>query len=249
MDGVARAVAQNLHLDMARTAEILFEIDGGVAEGGLRFVARGHERGLELVLGQRKLHAAPAAARRRLDQKRIADLARGALRFLHVLDRARSRHDRNADLLRGDLGLDLVAHQPNVLGGRADEGDVVLIEDLGEAGILGEEAVAGMNRVGAGDLAGGDDGWNVEVAVLGRRGADAHALVGEAHMHGVGVGGRMHRDSRDAQFLAGALDAKRDLSPVCDQDLVEHRAPVSVARSPPAARHIRPVARPRRGWR
>ena len=41
-------------------------------------------------------------------------------------------------------------------------------------------------------------------------------------MHGVGVGGRVHRDGRDAELLAGALDAKRDLSAVGDQDLVEH---------------------------
>src|SRR5262245_29149326 len=55
MDGVARAVAKNLQLNMARMAEIFFEIDGGVAEGGLRLVAGGHEGGLELVRGPRKL--------------------------------------------------------------------------------------------------------------------------------------------------------------------------------------------------
>ncbi len=41
-------------------------------------------------------------------------------------------------------------------------------------------------------------------------------------MHGVGVGGRVHRDRGDAKLLAGTLDAKRDLSAVGDQDLVEH---------------------------
>ena len=79
-----------------------------------------------------------------------------------------------------------------------------------------------MDRVGAGDLAGRHDLRDVEVAVLGGRGADAHALVGEPHMHGVGVGGGMHRDRGDAKLLAGPFDAKRDLSPVGDQDLVEH---------------------------
>ena len=34
---------------------------------------------------------------------------------------------------------------------------LVLVENLGEAGVLGEEAVAGMDRVRAGDLAGGDE--------------------------------------------------------------------------------------------
>ena len=100
------------------------------------------------------------------------------------------------------------------------------LEDLGEAGVLGEEAVARMDRVGAGDLAGGDDRRDVEVALARRRRADADALVGEPHMHGVGVGRRMDGDRRDADLLAGAEHAERDLAAVGDQDLVEH------ARSP-----------------
>src|SRR3954470_22402057 len=42
-------------------------------------------------------------------------------------------------------------------------------------------------------------------------------------MHGVGVGGGVHGDGRDAQFLAGAQNAQRDLATVGYQDLVEHR--------------------------
>ena len=124
-------------------------------------------------------------------------------------------------LCGGALGLDLVAHDADVLGARADEGDVVRGEDLGEAGVLGEEPVAGMDGVGAGDLAGGEELRNVEVGVARRRRADADALVGEADMHGVAVGGRVDRDGGDAEFLAGAEDAERDLAAVGDQDLVE----------------------------
>ena len=68
----------------------------------------------------------------------------------------RARHDRDAEPLGRALGLDLVAHDADVLGARADEGELVRLEDLGEAGVLGQEAVAGMHRVGAGDLAGGE---------------------------------------------------------------------------------------------
>ena len=38
-------------------------------------------------------------------------------------------------------------------------------------------------------------------------------------MHGVGVGGRMDRDRLDAHLVTGAVDAERDLTAVCDQDL------------------------------
>ena len=40
-----------------------------------------------------------------------------------------------------------------MLGRRADEGDAVLLDDLGEVGVLRQEAEAGMDRVGAGDVA------------------------------------------------------------------------------------------------
>jgi hypothetical protein len=80
-----------------------------------------------------------------------------------------------------------------------------------------------MHRVGAGDLAGGEQRRHVEIAVLRRRWADADALVGEPHMHGVGVGGGVHRDSRDAELLTGAQHPERDLAAVGDEDFVEHR--------------------------
>src|SRR5690606_17008684 len=91
-----------------------------------------------------------------------------------------------------------------------------------ETRVLGEEAIAGVDRVGAGDLAGSEQARNVEIALGRRWRADAHALVGEADVHRVGVGGRMDRDSRDAELLAGALDTERDLAAVGDQNLVEH---------------------------
>ena len=104
----------------------------------------------------------------------------------------------------------------------SDEGHAVAGEDFGKARVFRQEAVAGVDGVGAGDLAGRQDGGDVEVAVFRRRRPDAHALVGEAHMHGVGVGGRMHRDRRNAELLAGAQHAQRDLAAIGDEDFIEH---------------------------
>ena len=121
----------------------------------------------------------------------------------------------------------------------------MLLDHLGELGVLRQEAVAGMDRVGAGDGRGGQDRRDVEIAVARRRRADADALVGQAHMHGVGVGGRMHGHGLDAHLAAGAVDAQRDLAAVGDQDLVEH-AMVPTRRSS-AARRTRPAGRSRPG--
>ena len=187
-----------------------------------RLAARGGHRGAELFGRAHDLHAAAAAAGRRLDQHRVADVAGDTGGGRLVADGSvGAGHDRDAEARGGALGLDLVAHHADVLRARADEGDVVGGEDLGEAGVLGEEAVAGVDGVGAGDLAGGQQLRDVEVGLPRRRRADAHALVGKAHVHGVGVGGRMDGDRGDAELLAGAQHPQRDLAAVGDQDLAE----------------------------
>src|SRR4029077_6003061 len=79
MDDIAPSVAEELHLDMARPVEIALEIDGVVAERGLRLGLRERQHMAQLVGVARQLHAAPAAAGRGLQQYRVADRAGGAL--------------------------------------------------------------------------------------------------------------------------------------------------------------------------
>jgi hypothetical protein len=67
-------------------------------------------------------------------------------------------------------------------GVRTDELDAVLLAQLAELGVLAQEAVARVDRVRIGDLRRSDDAHHVQVALLARRWADAHGLVGEAHV-------------------------------------------------------------------
>ena len=142
MDGARRAVAEHLDLDVARRVEIFLEVHRVVAERRLGLGARGCERRRELRLATRDLHAAPAAAGRRLHQHRKADPRRAVerLRLGDPTRAVRARHDRNAEALRGALGGDLVAHQADVLGPGADEMHAVLDQDFGEAGVFGRES-------------------------------------------------------------------------------------------------------------
>ena len=133
-----------------------------------------------------------------------------------------SRHAGKSGLGRRLSGADLVAHHPDVLRKRSDERDAVLVDDLRKGGVLGQEPVAGMHRVGVGEVAGGDDRGHVEVALARVGRTDAHALVRESHMHRVVVRRRVDRHGRDPHFLAGAMNAKRDFAAVGDQDLLEH---------------------------
>ncbi len=105
--------------------------------------------------------------------------------------------------------------------GRADEGDVVRLENIAKRAFR-TGSRSRDERVGAGNFTGREDLRNVQVAVAGRRGADADAFVSEPHVHGRVVGGGVHGHGRDAELLAGPQDAERDLAAIGDQYLIEH---------------------------
>ena len=170
-------------------------------------------------------HAAPAAAARSLDDHRIADRARGLDRLLGIVgQRAFGAGDaRHARLDHRLLGRDLVAHDADRLGRRADEGEAALLDALGEVGVLGEESVARVDRLRVRHFGGRDDRRHVEVALRRWRRPDADRLVGELDVLRVAVGLRIDDHRLHSQLAAGALDAQRDLAPVGDQDLLEHR--------------------------
>src|SRR5262249_9652050 len=77
-----------------------------------------------------------------------------------------------------------------------------------------------------------DDGVDLEIAVARRRRPDAHRLVRLAHMERVGVRVGVDRDGLDAEPLAGADDAARDLAAIGDEDLRERRRPGRGLRPP-----------------
>ena len=89
-----------------------------------------------------------------------------------------------------------------MFGAGSDEVQIVLGQDLGKPGVLGEKAIAGMHGVGARDLAGGQQSRNIEIAVLGGGWPDADAFVGQADMHRVFIGGRVHGHRGNAELLA-----------------------------------------------
>ena len=144
---------------MARRLEVFLHVDFVVAKRGLGLAARGAKGDLKLAFVFGHLHAAPATARGGLDDDRVAHRRRLALGRLDIGHRAfRARHARNAELFHRILGGDLVAHDADMLGGGADEGDAVVFEHLHESRVFRQEPIAGVDRLRAGDLAGRNDG-------------------------------------------------------------------------------------------
>ena len=132
-------------------------------------------------------------------------------------------HAGHAGLDHRLLGRDLVAHHADRTPGVGPMKMKPLRSTRSaKSAFSDEEAVAGMDRLGVGDLGGRDDRRHVEVALRRRRRADADRLVGQLHVLGVAVGLGVDDDRLDAHLAAGALDAQRDLAAIGDQDLLEH---------------------------
>jgi hypothetical protein len=217
VNGVAVAVGEDLHLDVPGAFDVLFEVDAAVLErlGGL--LPRGRQAGPEGIVVAGDPHAAAAAARRRFDEHRVADLLRQRDRFGVLLDEPfTAGDDRHAGLLGELAGVVLVAELAHRLLGRADELDVAGAADFGEVRVLAEKTVAGVDRLHVGDFRGGDDTGNVEITFRRGRGADADGFVGKAEIGGVAVGGAEDGDRFDAEVVASADDPQGDFSAVRD---------------------------------
>ena len=113
-------------------------------------------------------------------------------------------------------------------GRRPDEGRARVGDRPGEGGVLGEEAVARVDGVGA---AARQITSKIELGcevALGRRlAAQRVGLVGQPDMEGVLVELGVDGDRRDAELAAGPDDPHGDLAPVRDEHLVEHGPPSS----------------------
>ncbi len=124
-------------------------------------------------------------------------------------------HHRDTGFAGDLLGGQLVAAGAHRGGRRSDPDEPGTLDRLGEAGALGEEPVAGMDRLRPRlerrpqMLAG------VEVA------DDRHRLRGAARVQRQRVGRLGDRDRRDPELPAGAEDTHRDLAAVRDQQLAD----------------------------
>ncbi len=217
VDDVAVPVAQNLELDVSRAREILLDVDLAVAERGERFGPRQLKRSREILRVGGDAHSLSAAAGRRLDDHGKADFPREPESFVRVVNRpVRARNDRHSDVLHRLAGGGLVAHEPDLLRGRSDEVDVGRDARLGELRVLGEETVAGMDGVGAGDLGGGDDARDVEVGLARRSGPDADVVVGEAHVERFAIRFGVHGHRLDAELATGANHTEGNFSAISD---------------------------------
>ena len=86
-----------------------------------------------------------------------------------------------------------------------------------EIGVLGQESVTGMNRVGTAFHHGVDDRIDAQITFTRRRRTDPHRTIGRTHVQRIAIRIRIHRNRFDAHAPRGAHDAARDFAAVRDQ--------------------------------
>ena len=220
---VAVVVGEHLHLDVARAQHELLEVHPIVAERRTRLGAGCLVVGLEVGRVVHFAHALAAAACRSLDEHRIADFLSEGARLLDGVDAAvGAGHRGDAAGLHGLASGGLVAHALDALGGRPDEYEVVVDAGAGEVGVFSQEAVAGMDRLGAGNLRRLDDVRHHEIAFIRLSRSDANLFVSVANRVGVLVCGRVNRHGLHPEFLAGTHDAQRNFPAIGDENLLKH---------------------------
>ena len=217
-EGPHRAVrvGEDLHLDMAAALDVRLGEHLPVAEGARGLGARGGQRVVQLVQTPYDPHPAPAAARGGLHEHRQVvrpDLAQG--RDAHEL-----------------LGACLGRHRLDRPGRRPDPHQAGVEDGAREAGVLGQEAVAGVHGVGTGRGGRLHDQLAAQIRLGGRRARQPYGGVGHARVQRVLVGVRVHGDRPDAQFMAGAEDPAGDLAPVGHKDRSDHVGVPHIRKTP-----------------
>jgi hypothetical protein len=150
-------------------------------------------------------HALAAASRRRLHEQREPDRSR--VRWI-----VRARERRNPGLFRELLRGQLVSHALDGLGRGADPSEPGAGDVCRKARVLREEAVAGMDRLGAGRARRVEDRLAIEVAT-----GQANRLVGICDEGCVCIGVYIDRNTADPHLVGTPYDPAGDLSPVRNQ--------------------------------
>ncbi len=145
---------------------------------------------------------------------------------MEALDCVRSRYERHTRSAHLSLRANLVAHALHHLRRRPDEDELRFLARTHEGRVLGKEAVAGVNGIASRRLRGGDDVRDSQIALRGRRWADADRAVRELDVARACVRSGVDRDRLDPELVQRADHPHRDLAPIRYEDAREH-APTS----------------------
>ena len=219
------AVAKDLHFDMARFGDEFLDQHIGVAKGCLGLGARTLQRGLKTVRRLHQPHALATPTGDGLDQHRIADLIRLCRQQRVILiGPVIPRHNRHARLDHQGLGGIFKPHRADGLGRRADKDQPRRLYRIHEIGVLGQKAIARMDRLRARIQCRLNDHLAAQIAIRRGRAADMHRRIRHRHMFRRAVRVGIDRHAAHPHGLRCLHHAASNLAPVRNQDRIKHHA-------------------------
>ena len=210
---------------MPSALDVFFEEYSATTEVFLGEALDGSERIVEFRIAAHQLHPDPAAAGGAFQHYGVAD-ARGFMpSVVEAFQQPASRQQRDADARRQFARHMLETETAHLRCRRTDEYDARGSAAFGEVGILAQEPIARMNRLGAGRARCGQQLVLTQIALRRRSGSDADGLIRLRDMRRISVGVRVHRDGANLQALERSQNTAGNLSAIRDQNLSEHRDP------------------------
>ena len=213
---MAVLVAEDLDLDVARPRDVALEEHAGRRQSSPRLAPGGLERRREVSAASTTRMPRPPPPALALISTRVADRARRAPRSVSSIGRRRgSRAAAGTPCCSASaLARALSPSARMAAGGGPTQTSPASMTRLGEVGVFGQKAVAGVDRRGARvAVAAARMRRLVQVAVGGRRRPDAVRLVGLGDVQRVRIGIRVHRDRANARAGGTCARCARAISP------------------------------------
>ena len=223
MHQIAVAVADQLHFDVARALEQLFEIHLVLAERRLGLALALRDFGEQAGFVHDAAHAATTAAPAGLEHQRVADFGGHALdRFGIIGQRFGGGHHRHIGGNRHVAGGHLVAQVAHGLGVRADKDQPRGDAGVDEFGAFRQQAIARVNGIGARELGDADIFVNLQIGLDRPLAlADQIGLVGLEPVQGEFVFFGKHRHRLEPQLIGGAEDADGNFAAIGDENFLD----------------------------
>ena len=219
---VTSTVAEHLDFKVAGALDVLLDKHASVAEVVLAKTFDRFEGFAQFRRAAADAHADAATAGGAFEHHRIADVFAGNQCRVEAVEQLGAFEHRQAMLFRqGACGV-LEAEHPQLLWRRADERDVGRFAGFGERGVFRKEAVAGMDRRGAGCPGDGENLVDGQVRASGSAFAEAVSFIGLQDVQAGSVSFGIHGDAFDLQFTQGAQNAAGNGATVGNQDFFEH---------------------------
>ena len=178
----ALRVGDELHLDVPRGLEIFLDVQRRVAERAARFAHGAPDQAVELRLVADDPHAFAATASGGLEYDWDAEVVRLSTQLERIFQCLhQSGRRRHAGFARQAPGRRFLAKLAHGARRRPDEDEAGRGAGLGEGGVLGQEPVSRVHRVGTGAPGRIDQRSDVQVALARGRRPVRHAGPAPRH--------------------------------------------------------------------